>query len=88
MIADEFDSFMYEFNWKGQNVQQPIRNSFHVWTCPSCHVLQRMPKSRRHPRCLCGEPMPGERRVPAAERCEITDETNRVARRLVELALG
>lgn len=85
MIAEESDSFMYEYNWRGQPVQP---RNFHVWTCPSCHVLQRMPKSRRHPRCLCGEPMPGERRIPTAERCEITEETNRVARRLVELALA
>lgn len=71
------------------------RHRFHApyvsWHCPRCKTFRRV---RNHPLaafyCLCGEPMPkgGDGRIPTAEKCEIGEETNAVARRIVEIALG
>ena len=95
MLESPYEDDMDIIDWTaltgGNLVNSRHRAPYVSWHCPKCRSFVRV---RNHPlaafRCLCGEPMPKreERSVPAAERCEISEETDKVARRIVEIALG
>lgn len=90
-MTDDYEFWQDEIDTFRRLVDMGRSSHFVSWTCPKCGSLQRHPVAARlHPKCYCGESMPHgtSGRVPSCERIEISEETNAVARRLVELALG
>lgn len=90
-VDDDMDIIDWTALTGGNLVNRRHRTPYVSWHCPKCKAFRRV---RNHPLaayfCLCGEPMPkaDDRRIPAAEKCEVDERTDAVARRIVEIALG